>query len=110
MRLGTTTLRAQGAIARALRRPKLRKDLQISEQVVRGETSFVIKVPHLFKYARYGPLEYSVLKHADGTRTTEEIAAVVNAEAGEEALGEAEVAEFLESTEPDIWEEGVGKK
>jgi putative peptide zinc metalloprotease protein len=110
MRLGTTTLRAQGAIARALRRPKLRQDLQISEQVVRGETSFVIKVPHLFKYARYGPLEFSVLKHADGTRTTEEIAAAVNAEAGEEALGEADVAEFLESTEPDIWEEGAGKK
>ena len=110
MRLGTTTLRAQGAIARALRRPKLRKDLQISEQVVRGETSFVIKVPSLFKYARYGPLEFSVLRHADGTRTMEEIAAAVNAEAGEEALDEADVAEFLETTEPDIWEEGAGKK
>jgi len=110
MRLGTTTLRAQGAIARALRRPKLRKDLQISEQVVRGETSFVIKVPSLFKYARYGPLEFSVLRHADGTRTMEEIAAAVNAEAGEEALDEADVAVFLETTEPDIWEEGAGKK
>ena len=77
MRLGTTTLKAQGAVARALRRPKLRQDLQISEQVVRGEKSFVIKVPHLFKYARYGPLEYSVLKYADGTRTLEEIAAIL---------------------------------
>ncbi len=110
MRLGPTSLKAQGAVARALRRPKLRQDLQISEQVVRGETSFVIKVPHLFKYARYGPLEFSVLKHADGTRTIEEIAAVVNAEAGEDALSEADVADFLESTEPDLWEEGAGKK
>jgi putative peptide zinc metalloprotease protein len=110
MRLGPTTLQAQGAVARALRRPKLRKDLQISEQVVRGETSFVIKVPHLFKYARYGPLEFSVLKHADGTRTLEEIAAAINAETGEEALSEGDVADFLESTDPDLWEEGAGKK
>jgi len=110
MRLGPTTLKAQGAVARALRRPKLRKDLQISEQVVRGETSFVVKVPHLFKYARYGPLEFSVLKNADGTRTTAEIAAAVNAEAGEEMLGEADVADFLESTDVDLWEEGAGKK
>lgn len=110
MRLGTTSLKAQGAVARALRRPKLRQDLQISEQVVRGETSFVIKVPHLFKYARYGPLEFSVLKHADGTRTLEEIATAVNAEAGEGALSEADVADFLESTDPDLWEEGAGKK
>jgi putative peptide zinc metalloprotease protein len=110
MRLGPTSLKAQGAVARALRRPKLRQDLQISEQVVRGETSFVIKVPHLFKYARYGPLEYSVLKYADGTRTLEEIAAAVNAEAGEGTLGEADVADFLESTDPDLWEEGAGKK
>ena len=110
MRLGTTTLRAQGAIARALRHPKLRTDLQISEQKVRGETSYVIKVPHLFKYARYGELEFSVLKYADGTRTTAEIAAAVNAEAGEESLDESDVADFLESTEPDIWEEGSGKK
>ncbi|HKM90119.1 MAG TPA: efflux RND transporter periplasmic adaptor subunit [Candidatus Acidoferrales bacterium] len=110
MRLGSTTLQAQGAIARALRRPKLRQDLQISEQVVRGETSFVIKVPNLFKYARYGPLEFSVLKYADGTRTTEEIAEAVNAEAGAGTLSEGDVADFLESTEPDLWEEGAGKK
>lgn len=110
MRLGPTSLKAQGAVARALRRPKLRQDLQISEQVVRGETSFVVKVPHLFKYARYGPLEFSVLKNADGTRTIEEIATTVNAEAGEEMLGEADVADFLESTDADLWEEGAGKK
>ena len=110
MRLGPTSLKAQGAVARALRRPKLRQDLQISEQVVRGETSFVVKVPHLFKYARYGPLEFSVLKNSDGTRTTAEIATAVNAEAGAEMLGEADVADFLESTDPDLWEEGAGKK
>jgi len=110
MRLGSTTLKAQGAVARALRRPKLRQDLQISEQVVRGETSFVIKVPNLFKYARYGPLEYSVLKYSDGTRTLEEIATAVNQEAGESVVGEADVSDFLESTDPDLWEEGAGKK
>src|SRR5271170_1359316 len=110
MRLGTTTLKAQGAVARALRHPKLRQDLQISEQVVRGDTSYVIKVPQLFKYGRYGPLEFTVLKYADGTRTTEEIAAAVNEEAGSEILTEGDVADFLESTEPDLWEEGAGRK
>jgi len=110
MRLGPTSLKAQGAVGRALRRPKLRADLQISEQVVHGETSYVIKVPQLFKYARYGPLEFSVLKNADGTRTTEQIAAAVNAELGEETLEEGDVNDFLETTDPDIWEEGAGKK
>jgi putative peptide zinc metalloprotease protein len=110
MRLGPTSLKTQGAVARALRRPKLRTDLQISEQVVSGETSYVLKVPQLFKYARYGPLEYQVLRFADGTRTTEEIAGAVNAEAGSEVLKEGDVAEFLESTDADIWEEGAGKK
>jgi putative peptide zinc metalloprotease protein len=110
MRLGPTSLTAQGAVARGLRRPKLRGDLQISEQVVSGETSYVIKIPLLYKYARYGPLEFTVLKYADGTRTTEEIAAAVNAEAGMEAVSEGDVAEFLESTDPDFWEEGAGKK
>jgi len=110
MRLGPTSLKAQGAVARALRRPKLRHDLQISEQVVRGETSYVIKVPHLFKYARYGPLEFSVLKVADGTRTTEGIAAAVNEKEGADTISEADVSDFLESTDPDLWEEGAGKK
>jgi putative peptide zinc metalloprotease protein len=110
MRLGPTSLKAQGAIARGLRRPKMREDLQISEQVIRGEVSFVVKVPQLFKYARYGPIEYSVLKFADGTRTAEEIAAAVNAESGADNLSEGDVSDFIDSTDPDFWEEGAGKK
>jgi putative peptide zinc metalloprotease protein len=110
MRLGPTSLKAQGAIARGLRKPKLREDLQISEQVIRGEVSFVVKVPRLYKYARYGPLEYSVLKFADGTRTTEEVAAAVNAENGEDSVSEGDVADFIESTDPNLWEEGAGKR
>lgn len=110
MRLGPTSLKSQGAVARALRRPKLRTDLQISEQVVHGETSYVLKVPQLFRYARYGPTEFRVLQLADGARTTEEIAAALNEETGQEVLTEGDVADFLESTEPDIWEEGSSKK
>jgi putative peptide zinc metalloprotease protein len=110
MRLGPTSLQAQGAVARALRRPKLREDLLISEQVVKGETSYVLKVPQLYVYARYGELEFSVMRHADGIRTLEEIAAAVNAEAGAPVVTESEVGDFIDATDPNLWEGGAGKK
>src|SRR5271170_3562326 len=110
MRLGPTSLKAQGAVARSLRRPKLREDLIISEQVVAGETSYVVKIPQLFLYARFGELEFGVMRNADGTRTMEEIAAAVNAEAGATVVSERDVAEFIESTDQNLWDEGAGKK
>jgi putative peptide zinc metalloprotease protein len=110
MRLGPTSLKISSTLARGLRRPKLREDLKISEQVLAGETSYVLKIPGLMQYSRYGPLEYSLLKLCDGTRTQAEITAALNEEYGEGTLSEEEVADFLDSTNPNIWERGAGEK
>jgi hypothetical protein len=110
MRFGPTSLKTSSTLARGLRRPKLRTDLQISEQVVAGETSYVIKIRELFTFARYGPLEYSLLQLADGTRTHAEIAAALNEEHGEGSVTEEDVAEFVESMNPNFWERGAAEK
>ncbi|NDQ57127.1 MAG: HlyD family efflux transporter periplasmic adaptor subunit [Acidipila sp.] len=110
MRFGPTTLKTSVSMARGLRRPKLRTDLQISEQVVAGETSFVIKIPELFTFARYGPLEYSLLRLADGTRTHAEIAGAINQEHGEGSVTEEDVAEFIESINPNFLERGAAER
>ena len=110
MRFGPTSLKTSSTLARGLRRPKLRTDLQISEQVVAGETSFVVKIPELFTFARYGPLEYSLLQLANGTRTHAEIAGALNEEHGEGSVTEEDVAEFVESMNPNFWDRGAAEK
>jgi putative peptide zinc metalloprotease protein len=110
MRIGPTSLKVNTVLARGLHRPRLRTDLQISEQVVAGEVSFVLKVPELLTYARYGPVEYSLLKLADGTRTPQEIAAAMNEEYGADSFSAGDVGDFIESTNPNMWERGAAQK
>src|SRR5712692_894959 len=110
MRIGPTSLKVTSVLARGLHRPRLRTDLQISEQVVAGEVSFVFKVPELLTYARYGPVERSLLKLADGTRTPQEIAEAMNAQHGADAFSAGDVSDFIESTNPNMWERGAAQK
>lgn len=55
--------------------PRLRSDLAIVEQIFRGETSFVVKDPSTQKYFRFRPVEMGVMRHFDGTRSPDDIAA-----------------------------------
>jgi hypothetical protein len=93
-----------------LRRPKLRADLRISEQIIAGETSYVIKVFETNSYNRYGSSEYELLTLCDGTRTPDEIAEELNKRHPDEPLEEAEVLEFLDGVEPAMWERPLGEK
>jgi multidrug efflux pump subunit AcrA (membrane-fusion protein) len=68
--------------------PRLRPDLAIVEQVFRGETSFVVKDPATHKYFRFRPVEVGVMRHFDGHRTPDEIAAAL-AEQGLKLTGRA---------------------
>ena len=68
--------------------PRLRPDLAIVEQVFRGETSFVVKDPATHKYFRFRPVEVGVMRHFDGRRTPDEIAAAL-AEQGLKLTGRA---------------------
>ena len=80
MRFGPTSLQVSSVLAKGLKRPKLRTDLRISEQVVAGETSYVIKNRESNSYNRYGVTEYRLLSLCDGTRTPAEIAQAITEE------------------------------
>ncbi len=110
MRFGPTSLQVSSVLAKGLRRPKLRTDLRISEQVIAGETSYVVKNFETNSYNRYGATEYGVLELCDGTRTALEISDALTEPHPDSPLSEAEVLEFLDSIEPAMWERSVGEK
>jgi putative peptide zinc metalloprotease protein len=110
MRFGPTSLKASSVLAKGLRRPKFRTDLRISEQIFAGGKSYVVKVEETSSYNRYGASEYELLTLCDGTRTRAEVAAAWNERHPDDFLGEAEVLEFLDGIEPEVWEQSVGDK
>ncbi len=94
MRFGPTSLQVSSVLAKGLRRPKLRADLRISEQIVAGETSYVIKNFETNSYNRYGATEYGLLQLCDGTHTAAEISDALTELHPDSPLSEAEVLEF----------------
>ena len=110
MRFGPTSLQVSSVLSKGLRRPKLRGDLRISEQTVAGEKSYVVKNRETNSYHRYGASEYELLTLCDGTRTAAEIAGEMTHRDPEQPIDEAEVLEFLDSVDPDMWERSLGEK
>jgi len=110
MRFGPTSLQVSSVLSKGLRRPKLRGDLRISEQTVAGEKSYVVKNRETNSYNRYGASEYELLTLCDGTRTAAEIAGEMTHRDPEQPIDEAEVLEFLDSVDPDMWERSLGEK
>src|SRR3990172_8806692 len=110
MRFGPTSLRLNSVLAKGLRRPKLREDLKISQQVIAGETSCVIKIAETDSYARYGAFEYEILPLCDGSPPPAEITAEMNERHPDHPLSEAEVMEFLDGMDPNMWERSLGAR
>jgi putative peptide zinc metalloprotease protein len=110
MRLGPTSLQVSSILAKGLRRPQLRADLRISEQTITGDTTFVVKNPQTNSYNRYGATEYGLLTLCDGTRTPAEIADAMTELHPEQPLSEGDVLDFLDSIEPQMWEQTLGQK
>src|ERR1700723_1553237 len=110
MRFGPTSLKLPSVLAKGLHRPKLRSDLRISEQHVAGETSYIVKIVEISSYNRYGAFEYELLTLFDGTRTPAEVATDLTALHLENPVQENDVLEFLDSTDPNLWERSVGEK
>jgi putative peptide zinc metalloprotease protein len=110
MRFGPTSLRLTGALAKGLRRPKLRTDLRVSEQTIAGQSTYMIKIPESEVFVRFGSYEYGLLKLCDGTRTAAEVAATLAERDPDRAVDEAEVAEWLDAIDPSLWERSLGEK
>jgi putative peptide zinc metalloprotease protein len=110
MRFGPTSIRLQSVLARNLRRPKLSPELKISEQIIGGEKTYVIKIPATDTYLRFDAFEMEVLRRLDGTRTLAQVAEEVNRVDPEANLDEGAVADFLDTLDPSLWERSVGEK
>jgi putative peptide zinc metalloprotease protein len=110
MRFGPTSLNLPSVLAKGLHRPKLRSDLRISEQHIAGETTFIVKIVDTSSYNRYGSFEYELLTLFDGTRTPAEVAADLSALHPDNPIQENDVLEFLDSTDPNLWERSLGEK
>src|ERR1700680_766630 len=110
MRFGPPSIQLPSGLAKGLHRPKLRTDLRMSEQIVAGERSVVVKVPETGSYNRYGAFEYERLTMCDCERTPAEIAAAMTELNPERPLEESDVMGFLDGMEPEIWERSVGEK
>jgi putative peptide zinc metalloprotease protein len=104
MPLGSKRRQFSSVRAKGLRRPKLRTDLNISEQPIQGKLSYVMKIPGESSFFRFGPLEFEVLSLCDGTRTPAEIAAQINTRDPSLALTELHVMGFLDTVEASLWE------
>src|SRR3972149_428463 len=103
MRFGPTSLRLTSVLAKGLRRPKLRDDLKISEQVIGGESSCVIKTVEPAPSPRYGAFEYEILSLCDGARTAADITAAMNERHPDRPLSEPEGTEVLGGMGPNMW-------
>lgn len=57
--------------------PRMRPDVVVVEQIVRGEAQYVVKDPDTKKYFRMRPAEARVLRAFDGTRTPQDIAGLL---------------------------------
>jgi putative peptide zinc metalloprotease protein len=105
LRFVPNSLQLSSIRAKGLRRPKLRADLRVSAQMTDGKTSYIIKIPGINSYNRFGDLEYQILQQCDGSRTAEDVAAVISARLPDLALSESHVIDFLDSVELEMWEQ-----
>lgn len=110
MRFGSTSLQLNSILAKGLHRPKLRSDLRVSQQVFAGEQTYVINLPESGFYSRYSAYEYDLLQLCDGTRTIPEIVEAMNERHPDEPVSEADVNEYFEQLDRNIWERSLGEK
>ncbi|MBN1341145.1 MAG: efflux RND transporter periplasmic adaptor subunit [Phycisphaerae bacterium] len=76
-------------------RPKLRRDISITEQIFRGESWFIVQDPITCQFFRLGPAEYRFIRELDGKRPVGEILQQLAGELGEDTLSPELAARLL---------------
>ncbi|MFQ5926299.1 MAG: HlyD family efflux transporter periplasmic adaptor subunit [Terriglobia bacterium] len=110
MRIGETSLRVTSLLASGLRRPKLRRNLKVSRQVVLGEVSYVVKVPETDSHYRFEDFEWETLELFDGTRTYREAWEELRQRDPETETALADVEDYVAGVDPALWERTVTEK
>ena len=80
-----------------MKKPQLRSDLIVSQQVQRGIVVFVVKDPLDGQYFKFGETEYQVLRQMDGTRSMREVLDAANRALPDMDLGEEDIKDFVAS-------------
>ncbi len=110
MRYGPLSIQRASVLSKGLRQPKISSTLRIGEQRIGGEKSYVIKIPESHSYARYGELEYQLVKLCDGTRTPAQLAEELPNYVPGASVSEQDVLDFIDATDPGMWEKSLGER
>src|SRR3972149_703516 len=73
MHLGGSNVKVVGLLASGRRRRKLRSDLRVSQQVIAGDVTYVVKIPETAESLRLPEFEWETLSLFDGHRTDKEV-------------------------------------
>ena len=109
MRLGRGSVYLKGLQAAGLARRKLRSDLKINKQVVRGETTYMVKPPDRDLYLRYPEFAWEVLSLYDGTRTDHEVLEELKRREPEAEVSIEDVEGFAAEVDPALWERSLAE-
>ncbi len=76
-------------------RPRLRRDIRITEQIFRNESWFIVQDPITCQFHRVGPSEYRFIRELDGQQAVGDILQRLAGELGEETLSPDLAAQLL---------------
>lgn len=74
---------------------KVRTDLEITKQIHRGETCYIIKDPLALRYFRLSEVEFRVFTLLDGTHSIEDIQRIIHEEFADVELTKDSISHFL---------------
>ena len=110
MHLGGSNLKVVGLLASGRRRRKLRSDLKVSQQVIAGEVTFVVKIPETGDYLRLPEFEWETLGLFDGSRTDKVVWDELHRRNGDSEMTVTELEDYADNTDPNVWEKTLTEK
>lgn len=110
MHLGGSNVKVVGLLASGRRRRKLRTDLKVSQQVIAGEVTYVVKIPDTGEYLRLPDFEWETLSLFDGQRTDKEVWEELHSRHEDLEMTVTELEDYADNTDPNVWEKTLTEK
>ncbi|MGH9804218.1 MAG: biotin/lipoyl-binding protein, partial [Candidatus Acidiferrales bacterium] len=110
MHLGGSNVKVVGLLASGRRRRKLRTDLRVSQQVIAGDVTYVVKIPETGEYLRLPEFEWETLCLFDGSRTDKEVWEELHRRHDDLEMTVTELEDYADNTDPNVWEKTLTEK
>ena len=110
MHLGGSNVKVVGLLASGRRRRKLRSDLRVSQQVIAGDVTYVVKIPETGEYLRLPEFEWETLSLFDGHRTDKEVWEELHRRHEDIEMTVTELEDYADNTDPNVWEKTLTEK